>query len=199
MDPQTMATLFQYLFGGMGQGGPPGAATPPLSGEAVPFGGLQGPGMLPPPQPSFPPGGPMMASAGMTPPPETGFAPSGTPLPTPRPSDLGSAMEPSPGYYGGSPTGPNANPNLIPIGSPGGQPGAPMDLAKVLGGIKAPPPPDIVKPGQAAAPQTRQIGSSELLGLLQSLMPGLSRGLRMPTTLGQALELKPPQWGGMYG
>ena len=118
------------------------------------------------------------------------------PMPMARPPGLGGGGGGgSPGYFGGSPA---TNPNLKPIGSPAA-PAGPADIGKMLQGIKQPQGPDVVKPSTPAAHQTKAVGNSELLQLLQALMPGTSRGMRMPTTLGQALELKPSSWGGIYG
>jgi hypothetical protein len=116
----------------------------------------------------------------------------GTPMPMPRPPGLGMAPPPTP-PTGGVPT-PQPRPPGAPQSPAGGQ-----DIAKMLQGIKMPQGPDVVKPSTPAAHQTKAVGNSELLQLLQALMPGTSRGMRMPTTLGQALELKPSSWGGIYG
>lgn len=156
---------------------------------------------------SVPPPSPMMAPTGGVPNAGVsgvGMAPTslgealepqpapGTPMPQARPPGLG---QPQAGNYGGSPA---TNPNLRPIDSPAAAKG-PMDLAKILGGIKQPQGPDVVKPSTPAAHQTRQIGPSDLMALLTSLGMGGHRSQRTPTTLGQALELKPAAWGGIYG
>lgn len=124
----------------------------------------------------------------------------GTPMPMSRPPGLGLGTAGgtgpgSPGNYGGSPA---TNPNLRPIGSPA-TPAGPADIGKMLQGIKMPQGPDVVKPSTPAAHQTRAIGPSDLMALLASLGMGGHRSQRTPTTLGQALELKPSAWGGMYG
>lgn len=122
--------------------------------------------------------------------------PSATPMPISRPPGLGAGgAGATPGNYGGSP---ETNPNLKPVGSPATKT-PPVDLTKLLSGIKPPARPDVVKPSTPAAPQMKAPGASELLQLLSALGMGGSRGMRMPTTLGQALELKPSAWGGVYG
>jgi hypothetical protein len=119
----------------------------------------------------------------------------GVPVPQPRPPMP--APQPAQGYYGGSP---ETNPNLKPITGAGGQQQrSPQDISKLLGGIKQPQGPDVVKPSTPAAHQTRAIGPSDLMALLASIGMGGHRSQRMPTTLGQALELKPSSWGGIYG
>lgn len=141
------------------------------------------------------PNGPQPSNIGEALEPSPGTPAPGIPMPMARPPGLGAPM---PGNYGGSP---ETNPNLRPIGGPAGaQPGkGPMDIAKLLGGISKPSGPDVVKPSTPAQPQRGQMGASQLMAILQSLMPGMGRGMRMPTTLGQAMDLKPSAWGGMYG
>ena len=122
----------------------------------------------------------------------------GTPMPMARPPGLGAPGSGAggggrPGYFGGSP---ETNPNLKPQAGAAPQP---QDIAKMLQGIKTPQGPDVVKPSTPAAPQMKAPGASELLQLLSALGMGAGRSTRMPTTLGQALELKPSAWGGMYG
>jgi hypothetical protein len=224
MDANTLMQMFGMLFGGQGGGGAQGGAMAPQ--PAIP--NVAGAGALPMStdasamQPSMdsttgmPTGAPPMPpnAAPMSARPGVNYAPQtqtmntlgdaleprpapGIPIPQPRPADLGAG---TPGYYGGSP---ETNPNLKPMGSTAGAGGqtsrAPMDIAKLLGGIKQPTGPDVVKPSTPAAPQRGQMGGSELMSLLQALMPGIGRGLRSPTTLGQAMELKPSAWGGIYG
>jgi len=220
MDPTTLMSMFSMLFGGpggAGGGGAQGGAMPPTAGipnvagaGAMPM--STGAAPMPPSMdpttgmptgdPAMPPNAPPMSqSPGVSYPQSqamTGIGdalepkPAPVPMPMARPPGLGQG---TPGNYGGSP---ETNPLLKPIGSPA-TPKPPLDIAKLLGGITKPAGPDVVKPSTPAQPQRGQMGQSELMQLLQALMPGAGRGMRMPTTLGQAMDLKPSAWGGVYG
>jgi hypothetical protein len=137
----------------------------------------------------------------------------GVPYPqVPTPTSLGEALQPAPppappppmpmarppGLGMAPPTGGVPTPQPRPPGAPGATPPG-QDIAKMLQGIKQPQGPDVVKPSTPAAHQTKAVGQSELLALLSALGGGGGRSMRMPTTLGQALELKPSAWGGVYG
>lgn len=152
-----------------------------------------------PPQPD-----PMMSPTGGVPYPQIptptslgeALQPQPAPMPMPRPPGMGSVGGGGEGVLGTNiPT-----PQPRPPGAPGATtPGGGQDIAKMLQGIKVPQGPDVVKPSTPAAHQTRAIGPSDLMALLASLGMGGHRSQRTPTTLGQALELKPSAWGGMYG
>lgn len=171
----------------------PGLRMPTMDSfkSAIGLGGA-GPSPMMPPTGGVPFGNPSQSlGAALEPQPAPG-----TPMPMPRPTGLGAPAGGggTRGNYGGSPA---TNPNLRPIGSPAA-PQGPADIAKLLGGIKQPQV-DVVKPSTPAAHQTRAIGPSDLMALLASLGMGGHRSQRTPTTLGQALELKPSSWGPMYG
>lgn len=166
------------LRGALGVGQP---GTPMMTPSPAPS--YQGVGGLPAAQPPATLGE-ALQPAGSGPP---GYTPQGPELPG------------SGGYYGGSPA---TNPLLKPTGTaaPGGQQQrGPQDIAKMLGGIKMPQGPDVVKPSTPAAPQRQAVASSELMNLLTALFGGHARSGRMPTTLGQSLEGRPAAWGGLYG
>lgn len=185
-----MATLMA-LFGNMG--GMPSSPMLPTGPEL----GLAGMDTMSPPMAGMLPGGPVGAMPAMAPPQEAyrGEMPQGTPYQEPyrsepaamgQPMSLGAALEPS---GGGVPM-----PRPRPAEAPGPSAGAPAAggdaLLKTLQGVKAPAAPVPQKVGTPNLPALQKIQSGGFADLLASLGIGpqtAMAGLKLPSTLGQAL------------
>lgn len=161
MDPD----ILRLLLGGMG-GGLTGVPGPDLAGGT--------PGMMMPPVASSMPGADMLPA----------------PMPAPVMPSLGAALDPVPSFPGGSPP----LPTIRPAGAPGPTPLAPAAgsdaLLKTLRGVQMPAPPVPQKVSTPHAPTLAKIQGGGLADLLASLGIGPQQalpGLKLPSTLGQAL------------
>lgn len=192
MDPE----LFQALFGGMG-GGAPGAMVPPpgmLGGMTAPQGfgdaaalTAAGPQMMPKPVEPY-----------MTDPLATGAPPAPAPVPMPmprpelaQPASLGAVLDPTAGVPLPRPRPAEAGPGAVT------PPLKDFELAKAKGitdalkGVVAPPAPQAQKVSTPHAPAMAKLQGGNVAELLAQLGIGPQQafpGLKLPSTLGQALS-----------
>lgn len=203
MDPE----LLSLLFGGIPgmTGGMPGAAIPPaapiVAPPPPPVVAPAAPQMMAgPPAPMVAPQGFEMTNTGnprMPAPGEDYRTQSMNPVPAPDyaswapgagagPTSLGAALEPA-GVPMPRPRPAEAGPgaNQLPAAAPGGD-----ALLKTLRGVQAPAAPTPQKVSTPHAPQIAKIQGGALADLLASLGIGPQQalpGLKLPSTLGQAL------------
>lgn len=110
------------------------------------------------------------------------------PMPAAGPNSLGAALEPNPTGYG---TNPWSSGGVLAPGAGGAaKPGGGDALLKTLRGVQAPAAPVPQKVSTPHAPQVAKIQGGALADLLASLGIGPQQalpGLKLPSTLGQAL------------
>lgn len=117
----------------------------------------------------------------------TGLPVGGVPIPQPRPGGLDmSAQSRAPG----APTDITSDAQKAGEATPAAADGKRTDLATALRGVTAPKPPELQKISSPSPPRAGvAIKSGELQAILQALNagPGPGGGLKLPSTLGQAL------------
>lgn len=188
MDPELLA----FLFAGGGAGLPVIPPPMPTSAPVVP---VPTPTTMGTPQ-QEPYRSELMPASGMMPRPQedyrtqpAGLPTTSVPMPMPRPSNLGAALDGG-GGYAGNPWSPGGIGDASAAMGSSPRVGSSNALLQSLRGVQAPAAPTPQKVSTPHAPQLRPIQGGGFADLLASLGIGPQQalpGLKLPSTLGRAL------------